>query len=131
MASSTRDATEDAGSSSPVFGSGVHVGRSGNVDLSGRDLHVFGPQVVNMINEDNLHRTATSLTLSNNRLYALAKELPLLSNLRELEIDHNRFQRFPECLCSCHACGASMPASTPLRARGGLTYCRVSSRCAR
>ncbi|CAJ1005779.1 putative Leucine rich repeat [Leishmania naiffi] len=51
-----------------------------------------------MINEDNLHRTATSLTLSNNRLYALAKELPLLSNLRELEIDHNRFQRFPEVL---------------------------------
>ncbi|CBZ23579.1 conserved hypothetical protein [Leishmania mexicana MHOM/GT/2001/U1103] len=91
-------ATEDAGSSSPVFGSGVHVGRFGNADLSGRDLDVLGPQMVHMIREDELHRTATSLRLSNNRLYALAKELPLLSNLRELDIDHNRFQRFPEVL---------------------------------
>lgn len=89
---------DDANSSTPVFGSGVHVGRAGNVDLSGRELDVLGPQMVNMINEDDLHRTATSLTLSNNKLYALAKELPMLANLRELEIDHNRFQRFPEVL---------------------------------
>ncbi|KAG5507500.1 hypothetical protein JIQ42_07798 [Leishmania sp. Namibia] len=95
---SARDAADDAGSSSSVFGSGVHVGRSGNVDLSGRDLDVLGPHMIKMIHEDGLHRTATSLTLSNNRLYALAKELPVLSNLRELDIDHNRFQRFPEVL---------------------------------
>jgi Leucine-rich repeat (LRR) protein len=92
------DSSMDDDSSTPVFGSGVHVGRAGNVDLSGRDLDVLGPHMVNMINEDDLHRTATSLTLSNNRLYALAKELPLLTKLRELDIDHNRFQRFPEVL---------------------------------
>lgn len=89
---------DDDANSTPVFGSGVHVGRAGNVDLSGRELDVLGPHMVQMINEDDLHRTATSLTLSNNKLYALAKELPLLTNLRELDIDHNRFQRFPEVL---------------------------------
>ncbi|KAG5486751.1 hypothetical protein LSCM1_08007 [Leishmania martiniquensis] len=98
IAGSARDAIEDAGSTSSIFGSGVHVGRSGNVDLSGRDLDVLGPHMVKAIQEDGLHRTATSLTLSNNRLYVLAKELPMLSNLRELDIDHNRFQRFPEVL---------------------------------
>ncbi|GET85959.1 hypothetical protein, conserved [Leishmania tarentolae] len=98
MAGIGRGATDDAGRASSVFGSGVHVGRSGNVDLSGRDLDVLGPPMVHMISEDELHRTATSLTLSKNKLYALAKELPLLSNLRELDIDHNRFQRFPEVL---------------------------------
>ncbi|KAG5511224.1 hypothetical protein JKF63_07166 [Porcisia hertigi] len=97
-AASVRENANDAESSSPVFGSGVHIGRSGNVDLSRRDLDVLGPQMVNMIMEDDLHRTATSLTLSNNRLYALAKELPVLANLRELDIDSNRFQRFPEVL---------------------------------
>lgn len=81
-----------------VFGKGVHIGRAGNVDLTGRNMDFLGTNIVKMINKDGLHRTATSLTLSENRLYTLGKEMSLLPKLEEIDMDNNRFQRLPESL---------------------------------
>lgn len=81
-----------------IFGGGVHVGREGNVDLTGRRMDFLGTSIVNMITEDELHRTATSLTLTDNILYTLGKEMTLLPDLKEIDMDRNRFTRLPEML---------------------------------
>lgn len=81
-----------------VFGTGVHVGREGNVDLTGRKLDFLGAKMVKMIMEDELHREAVWLTLTDNKLYTLGKELSFLPNLQQLDMDSNKFQRFPEIL---------------------------------
>ncbi|CCW71184.1 unnamed protein product [Phytomonas sp. Hart1] len=81
-----------------VFGAGVHVGRTGNVDLAGRNMNFLGTKIVNMINNDELHRTATSLTLSHNKLYTIGKEIAFLPNIREIYIDDNKFERLPKAI---------------------------------
>lgn len=64
--------------SSTPLGLSIHVGRAGNVDLSSRKMDFLGPKIVSMIQDDTLHRKATSLTLTDNILYTLGKELTLL-----------------------------------------------------
>ncbi|EPY21607.1 lipoprotein [Angomonas deanei] len=81
-----------------MFGVGVHVGREGNVDLTGRNLDFLGNSLIKMINEDGLGRSAKSLTLTNNALYTIGKEIILLKNLEEIEMNSNRFTHLPEAL---------------------------------
>lgn len=59
--------------SSTPLGLSIHVGRAGNVDLSSRKIDFLGAKIVSMIQEDTLHRKATSLTLTDNILYTLGK----------------------------------------------------------
>lgn len=111
---------DGSSTSSSVFGSGVHVGRGGNVDLSGRDLDMLGPQLIYSIKNDGMDRAATTLTLSDNKLYSLGKEVAVLSELRELKLDRNRFQRFPEVLAQLPRLSRISACCNPLEGSRGL-----------
>lgn len=81
-----------------VFGSGVHVGRTGNVNLSYRRMSYLDAATVKLILDDELKRTATSLQLNGNLLYTLGKELLMLPHVQQIDLEENRFQRVPEIL---------------------------------
>ncbi|RNF10803.1 lipoprotein [Trypanosoma rangeli] len=92
--------TQSVGTSntSNVFGAtGLHVGRDGDVDLTSRSMDFLMPKYVNLIRRDKLH-TARQLHLSDNNLYTLGKEMTLLTDIEELYIDNNRFERVPSVL---------------------------------
>lgn len=90
--------SERVGGDEVVFGNGVHVGRSGNVNLSGRKLTYLDGGLVQNILNDEMQRTATSLQLNNNQLYTLGKELLALSHIEQIDLEENSFQRVPEIL---------------------------------
>ncbi|CCW61072.1 unnamed protein product [Phytomonas sp. EM1] len=103
-----------------VFGAGVHVGRDGNVDLTGRNMNFLGNKIVNMINNDELHRTATSLTLSHNKLYTIGKEISLLPNIREINLEDNNFERLPKILSVLHKLWKLNASMNPLDSFSGF-----------
>eukprot|EP00796_Vickermania_ingenoplastis_P010861 gene10861-7527_t len=97
-----------------VFGSGVHVGRSGNVNLSFRRMSYLDAGTVKRIMDDELKRTATSLQLNGNVLYTLGKELLMLPHIEQIDLESNRFQRVPEILVNMNQLWRINLSSNPL-----------------
>lgn len=116
--------TEAHGAES-VFGSGVHVGRMGNVNLSFRRMTYLDGGTVKMIMEDELKRTATSLQLNGNLLYTLGKELVMLPHLQQIDLEGNKFQRVPEILTQMTKLWRINLSCNPLDSKGFTPLTRI------
>lgn len=115
------------GTTEAVFGSGVHVGRTGNVNLSYRRMSYLDGATVKLILDDELKRTATSLQLNGNLLYTLGKEILMLPHVQQIDLEENRFQRVPEVLVNLNKLWRINLSSNPLDSKSFGPISRITN----